>query len=24
LYATRRGWSASGPFRRFSSSMYDW
>ena len=24
LYCTRCGWSASGPFRRFRSSMYDW
>jgi len=24
LYATRCGWSASGPFRRFRFSMYDW
>ena len=23
LYCTRCGWSASGPFRRFRSSMYD-
>jgi len=24
LYAIRRGWSASGPFRPFSSSMSAW
>ena len=23
-YAIRCGWSASAPFRRFRSSMYDW